>query len=152
MQYKNNLMIKSMNNPMILQNLNWEVVQKIYQDQQIYEGFVNKKELEDEALENIKEEYGFEEIKDAFDEASVSHQLEVFYGGIIENFIQTCYFLSPNKDNREFIAFLVSGKGQNVMTATFPYMLNQEIFSTRISIRMKMFTASLQHNMTKQKP
>ena len=34
------------------------------------EGFVNKKELEDEVLENIKEEYGFEEIKDVFDEAS----------------------------------------------------------------------------------
>ena len=51
------------------------------------EGLVDKKELEDEVLENIKEEYGFEEIKDAFGEASVSHQLEVFYGGIIENFI-----------------------------------------------------------------
>ena len=116
MQYKNNLMIKSMNNPMILQNLNWEVVQKIYQDQQIYEGFVNKKELEDEALENIKEEYDFEEIRDAFGEASVPHKLEFFYGGINENFTQACYFLSPNNGNREFIAFLVSDKGQNIMT------------------------------------
>ena len=34
------------------------------------EEFLNKKELEDEVLENIKEEYGFEEIKDVFDEAS----------------------------------------------------------------------------------
>ena len=79
------------------------------------EGFVNKKELEDEVLENIKEEYGFEEIKDATGEASVPHQLEFFYGGINENFIQACYFLSTNKDNREFIAFLVSDEGQNVM-------------------------------------
>ena len=45
------------------------------------EKFVNKKELEDEALENIKEEYGFEEIKDAFDEGSVPNQLDFFYGG-----------------------------------------------------------------------
>ena len=30
------------------------------------EKFVNKKELEDEALENIKEAHGFEEIKDVF--------------------------------------------------------------------------------------
>ena len=28
-----------------------------------------------------------EEIKDAFDEATVPHQLEFFYGGINENFI-----------------------------------------------------------------
>ena len=51
------------------------------------EGFINKKELEDEVLENIKEQYGFEEIKDAFDEASVPHQLEFVYGGINKNFI-----------------------------------------------------------------
>ena len=80
------------------------------------EGFVNKKELEDEALENIKEEYDFEEIRDAFGEASVPHKLEFFYGGINENFTQACYFLSPNNGNREFIAFLVSDKGQNLMT------------------------------------
>ena len=80
------------------------------------ERFVNKKELEDKVLENIKEEYGFEEIKDAFDETSVFHELEFFYAGINENFIQACYFLSPNNDNREFIAFLVSGDGPNVMT------------------------------------
>ena len=79
------------------------------------ERFVNKKELEDEVLENIKEEYGLEEIKDAFHEASVLHQLEFFYFGINKNFIQACYFFSPNNDNREYIAFLVSGDGQNVM-------------------------------------
>ena len=45
------------------------------------ENFVNSKKLEDEALENIKEEYGFEEMKNAFDEASVPEQLEFFYGG-----------------------------------------------------------------------
>ena len=59
-----------------------------------------KKKLEDEVPENIKEEYGFEEIKDAFDEVSVPYQLEFFYGGINENFIQVFYFLSPNSDNR----------------------------------------------------
>ena len=64
------------------------------------EGFVNKKELEDEVPENIKEEYGLEETKDAFDEVSVPHQLEFLHGGINENFIQVCYFLSPNNDNR----------------------------------------------------
>ena len=42
------------------------------------EGFINKKELEDKVFENIKDEYGFEEIKYVFDEASVPHQLEFF--------------------------------------------------------------------------
>ena len=81
------------------------------------EGFINKKELEDEVLEKIKKDYGFEEVKDTFDEASVPHQLEFFYDSINENFIQACYFLSPNNDNRKFIAFLVSDEGQNIMTS-----------------------------------
>ena len=66
------------------------------------EGFLNKKELEDELDENIKEEYGFKEIKDAFDEASVPLQLEFLYGGMNENVIQACYFLSPNNNNRVY--------------------------------------------------
>ena len=57
-----------------------------------------------------------EEIKDAFDEATVPHQLEFFYGGINENFIQSCYFLSPNNNNKEFITFLVFDEGQKIMT------------------------------------
>ena len=71
-------MKKYMNCLMILRNLNWEMVQQMHQDQgqRIFE---NKKELEDELLKNIKEEYGLEEIKYAFDEASVSQQLEFFY-------------------------------------------------------------------------
>ena len=71
-------MMKYMNCLMILRNLNWEMVQQMHQDQgqRIFE---NKKELEDELLKNIKEEYGLEEIKYAFDEASVSQQLEFFY-------------------------------------------------------------------------
>ena len=41
--------------------------------------FVNKKKQEDEARKNFKEEYGFEEIKDAFNEGSVPNQLNFFY-------------------------------------------------------------------------
>ena len=78
------------------------------------ENFVNPKKLEDEA--HIKEEYGFEEIKYAFDEASLPEQLEVFYGGNNENFVRACNFLSLNEDNNEFIYFLCSDNGQNIMT------------------------------------
>ena len=77
---------------------------------------MNSKKLEDEALENIKEEYGFEEIKSAFDEASVPEQLEFFYGGNNENFVRACNFLSLNEDNNEFIYFLCLENGQNIMT------------------------------------
>ena len=63
------------------------------------EEFVNPKKLEDETLENIKKEYNFDEIEDAFDEASVPKQLEFFYDGNNDNFIQACNFLSPNEDN-----------------------------------------------------
>ena len=72
------------------------------------EKLVNKKELEEEALENAKEEYDVEEIKDDFDEGVIPNQLDFFYSGINENFVQACYVLSPTNDNREFIAFLSS--------------------------------------------
>ena len=58
------------------------------------EGFINKKELEDEVLEKIKKDYGFEEVKDAFDEASVPHQLEFFYGSINENYSGMLLFVT----------------------------------------------------------
>ena len=80
------------------------------------EEFVIKKELEDEAVENIKEEYGFEKIKDAFDEGAFPHQLDFLYGDSNKSFVQACKFLSPNNYNREVIAFLISDIGQNMMT------------------------------------
>ena len=43
--------------------------------------FVNKKQQEDEVLDQIKEEYNFDDIKDAFDEGTVPEQLDFFYGG-----------------------------------------------------------------------
>ena len=48
--------------------------------------FVNKKRQEDEVLEQIKEEYNFDEIKDAFDEGTVPQQLDFFYGDENSNF------------------------------------------------------------------
>ena len=78
--------------------------------------FITSKELEEKTLENIKEEYNFDEIKDAFDDAVVPHQLEFFYGGDNDNFIRACNFLSINEDNNEFVSFLCSDRGQNIMT------------------------------------
>ena len=51
------------------------------------DNFVSSKELEDKTLENIKEEYGFVEIKDAFDDAAVPHQLDFFSDGDNDSFV-----------------------------------------------------------------
>ena len=75
---------------------------------------MNTKKLENETPENIKEEYGFEEIKNVFNEPSVPEQLEFFYGGNNENFVRTYNFLSLNKDNNEFVSFLCSDNEQNM--------------------------------------
>ena len=55
--------------------------------------FVNPKQLEEKTIEQIKEEYNFDEIKDAFDRAAVPAQLGFFYGGDNENFVRACNFL-----------------------------------------------------------
>ena len=59
--------------------------------------FVNPLELEEKTIEQIKEEYNFDEIKDAFDHAAVPAQLEFFYGRDNENFVRARKFLSPNE-------------------------------------------------------
>ena len=41
--------------------------------------YVNPEELQDKTIEQIKEEYKFNEIKDAFDEGKIPPQLEFFF-------------------------------------------------------------------------
>ena len=77
---------------------------------------VNKKQQEDAVLKQIKEDYSFDEIKDAFDEGALPHQLDFFYGGENSNFNQTIEFSSPSNYNREFIPFLLFDQEQNLMT------------------------------------
>ena len=78
--------------------------------------YVNAKKLQDKTLEQIKEEYKFDEIKDAFDEGNKTPQLDLFFRGDNNNFVQACNFLSLNEDNNEFVFFLCSDVGQNIMT------------------------------------
>ena len=78
--------------------------------------FINSKKLEDDVLENKKEEYGFEEIQDVFDEASVPQQLQFVYGGDNNNFVRARNILSLNEDSNVFISFLCLNHGQNIMT------------------------------------
>ena len=47
---------------------------------------ITKQEEEDVVLEQIREEYGFENIKDAFDDGYVPDNVYFFYVGESENF------------------------------------------------------------------
>ena len=78
---------------------------------------ITKEEENDSILEQIKQDYNFDEIKDALDEGTVHESVEFFYGGENENFVRNIEFLNPRSDNREFFAFLLSDLGRNVMTS-----------------------------------
>ena len=70
----------------------------------------------DKRIEQIKDEYNFDGVKDAFDYGQIPPQLDFFFGGETENFVNACNFLSLNTDNNEFISFLCSDIGQNIIT------------------------------------
>ena len=75
-----------------------------------------KKEEEDVILEQIKNEYGFEDIKDTMDEGNVPENIYFFYGGESDNFYRALEFVGLSPMNREFGAFLMSDLGRQVMT------------------------------------
>ena len=77
--------------------------------------FITKTEKEGVALEKIKEEHNFDAIKDAFDEGNVPHfQIDFFMVETMRTLPGQLNF-SPSADNREFVTFLLSDLGQNVM-------------------------------------
>ena len=51
--------------------------------------YVKPEELHDRTIEEIKEEYKSDEIKDAFDEKRIPPQLDFFFGGDYDNFLLT---------------------------------------------------------------
>ena len=63
--------------------------------------------LKKKTIEQLKDEYNFDEIKDAFDEGAVHHQLNFFYGGGNESFVQACNFLCLSEDNMSLCRFYV---------------------------------------------
>ena len=68
---------------------------------------LTNKKKQDAVLEQIQEEYNFDEIKDAFDEGTAPQQLDFFYGGENSNFNRVIEFTSPSNEKREFNAFLL---------------------------------------------
>ena len=77
---------------------------------------ITKKEEEDLILEKIKDEYGFEDIKDTMDEEKVPENIFFFYGGENDSFYRSLEFIALSPMNREFEALLLSGLGRQVMT------------------------------------
>ena len=77
---------------------------------------ITKKEEEDLILEKIKDEYGFEDIKDTRDEEKVPENIFFFYGGENDSFYRSLEFIALSLMNREFEALLLSGLGRQVMT------------------------------------
>ena len=87
------------------------LINKILQDD-----YINDNVLIEETIEEIKDGYNFHQIKDAFDEGKVPPQLEFFFGKDNENFVNACNLIGPDEENNEFVSFLWSDMGQNLMT------------------------------------
>ena len=79
-------------------------------------GNITKKEEEDVILEQIKEEYGFEDITETMDKGNVPENIYLFYCGESDNFCRALEFVGLSIMNREFGAFLMSDLGRQVMT------------------------------------
>ena len=77
--------------------------------------YVNDKVIQEKAIQQIKDEYNFDDIKDAFDERKIPPTARIFFGGDNDNFVNVCNFLFLNEENKEFISFLCSDTGQNIM-------------------------------------
>ena len=76
--------------------------EKIFEDH-----FLRVKELEDKNIEEIKEEYEFDKIKDAFDEGAIPRQLDFFYGEeyLSENVsVSSCHLMMKALDLLIFFA------------------------------------------------
>ena len=61
--------------------------------------FITPQEENNVVLEQIKEDYNFDEIKGTFDQGVVHESVEFFCGGDNENFVQNVEFLNPHSDN-----------------------------------------------------
>ena len=62
--------------------------------------YKNHKELNEKEIEEIKEKYKFENIKNTLGKGNIPQQLEYFFGGDNEYFIIACNLLGLSKNNK----------------------------------------------------
>ena len=109
------------------------------------DNLLQAKELEDKNIEQIKEEYEFDKIKD------VNRNLIFFYGGgcLSENFKHVCNFLLLNDENIGFLDFVCLDKVQNIMTnnSLSIYVQSGNIFYQNFNINENFYNVL---NKTKQ--
>ena len=85
-------------------------------DEILQDDYRNYNVLNEKTIEKIKDEYNFDQIKDIFDERKVLPQLQFFFGGDYENFLNAFNLIGLDEDNNEFVSFLCSDVGQNMIT------------------------------------
>ena len=105
---------------------------------------ITKQQEEDLVLEQIKQEYGFEDIKESFDEGKVPENIYFLYVGESNNFYRAIEFMGPDADNREFAAFLMSAMARQVMTSS--RLSKQGTFFMKTTILARIFTIFWSHN------
>ena len=76
---------------------------------------VNDKDLNEKEIEDIEEEYYFEDIKNTLDKGNTPQLLKFSFGFDNENIIIACNLLSLKEDNNKFISFLCLDHGQNIL-------------------------------------
>ena len=78
--------------------------------------FVRVEELEDKDIQEIKDEYNFEDIKNEFDDGKIPEILKLFNGGDEnEKFRINCEMLHLTRDNSDFIDYLCSMQGEQIL-------------------------------------
>ena len=78
--------------------------------------FDNIKEEEDAVLKQLNDEHNFDDIKDAFDEGTVPHQVECFYGG------DNVEFKNPDENS-------IEKKPEIIDTVESNYRVYQHLYS-----------------------
>ena len=82
----------------------------------INDEFVKVEVLDDKEMQEIKDEYNFDNVKNEFDEGKVPEILEFFYGGEDNGkFRINSEMLGSPHNNSDFIKFLCSSEGEQIM-------------------------------------
>ena len=108
----------------------------------INDEFVKVEELDDKDMQEIKDEYNFDDIKNEFDKGKVPEILEFFYGGEDnEKFRMNCEMLGLAGDNSDFIEFLFSSKGEQIMqeNSTSIHLKSGNLFHDNLNTRESFY-------------
>ena len=122
-------------------------------DEILQDGYINDNALNEKTIEEIKNEYNFDQIKDAFDEGKVPTQREFFFGRDNDNFVNASNLTELDEDNNEFVSFHCSDMEQNMMTdnSLSIHIESRNIFHDNFNTNKNLYNFLLvQQDETKQ--